>query len=71
MVTEYGVVFDLDDTLVWEQDYVRSGFRAVAQSVAGAVCSEGEAFGLLWGRFERAREETCSINSLRPTHSTT
>ncbi len=53
MVTEYGVVFDLDDTLVWERDYVRSGFRAVAQSVAGAVCSEEEAFGLLWGRFEQ------------------
>ena len=52
MVAEYGVVFDLDDTLVWERDYVRSGFRAVARSVAGAACSEAEAFGLLWGRFE-------------------
>jgi len=28
------VVFDLDDTLYDELDYCRSGFRAVAESVA-------------------------------------
>jgi len=31
-----GVVFDLDDTLYLERDYVLSGFRAVASAVASA-----------------------------------
>lgn len=35
MSTITGVVFDMDDTLVAESDYVRSGFRAVA-----AYCGE-------------------------------
>ena len=36
-----GVVFDIDDTLYLERDYVRSGFRHVA-SVAGRSASERE-----------------------------
>lgn len=41
-------VFDLDDTLYLERDYVRSGFHAVARLVPGM---EGEAFEFLWGGF--------------------
>ncbi len=49
---ELGVVFDLDDTLYLERDYVRSGFRAVAETAAQgtSVCSE-EAFSFLWNEF--------------------
>ncbi len=32
-----GVVFDLDDTLVWERDYVRSGFAYIATLCASAI----------------------------------
>ena len=32
-----GLVFDLDDTLYWERDYVRSGFKAVAASVTDSA----------------------------------
>jgi putative hydrolase of the HAD superfamily len=48
-----GVVFDLDDTLYFERDYVRSGFDAVAGLCAstGAVTREA-AFELLWHDFE-------------------
>lgn len=47
-----GVVFDLDDTLYLERDYVESGFR----SVAAALGVEGkpgpeEIFGTLWSGF--------------------
>ena len=41
-----GVVFDLDDTLYPERDYVRSGFREVAQ-----VLGEPEAEDELWSHF--------------------
>jgi len=47
------VVFDLDDTLYLERDYVVSGFRAVAgwvQSHWGVPAAEG--FGELWQLFE-------------------
>lgn len=47
-----GVVFDIDDTLFLERDYVKSGFRAVAQHAAGfGVVSAEEAFALLWDGF--------------------
>ena len=52
-----GVVFDMDDTLYFERDYVRSGFRAVAAAVAGEV-SESDAFTLLWGHFEAGTRGT-------------
>ena len=47
-----GVVFDLDDTLYLERDYVRSGFRYVAGEVA-RVCDlpEEAAFSFLWNQF--------------------
>ena len=49
-----GFVFDMDDTLYYERDYVRSGFRSVAHAVAEA----GEADDVerwLWSAFEDGR----------------
>ncbi len=48
-----GVVFDLDDTLYLERDYVRSGFQAVAGIVAGEMGhAPAEIFESLYGMFE-------------------
>jgi len=47
------VVFDLDDTLYPEVQYVRSGFWAVAKKLACAKHSEQAVFELLWGTFEQ------------------
>ncbi len=47
-----GVVFDLDDTLYLERDYVKSGFRAVAETaVKGTRVSADEVFAFLWNEF--------------------
>lgn len=47
-----GVAFDLDDTLYLEHDYVRSGFRAVAEdAVRGTSVLADEAFAFLWNGF--------------------
>ena len=53
MVTSaLGVVFDLDDTLYLERDYVRSGFRAVAEDAArGTDILADDAFAFLWSAF--------------------
>ena len=52
MKAKLGVVFDLDDTLYLERDYVRSGFRAVAETAAqGTSVSADEAFDFLWLEF--------------------
>jgi len=48
-VVEAGVVFDLDDTLYLERDYVRSGFLAVAEAVAPGFAED--AFRFMWGLF--------------------
>ena len=45
------VVFDLDDTLFLERDYVRSGFRAVGDSVRRRLGVKGF-FNAAWKRFE-------------------
>ncbi len=47
------VVFDLDDTLYDERDYCRSGFRAVAESVADLpdAPSAKRVFDSLWKQF--------------------
>ena len=42
-----GVIFDLDDTLYAEKDYVRSGYKAVADWIGDAGCAEQ-----LWQYFE-------------------
>lgn len=47
-----GVVWDVDDTLLLERDYVRSGFRAVARAVAPEGRAANAAFGLLWSDFD-------------------
>ncbi len=48
-----GVVFDLDDTLYLERDYVRSGFQTVAGIVAAEIgYRPGEIFESLYGMFE-------------------
>jgi len=47
-----GAVFDLDDTLYLERDYVSSGFRAVAEyAVQGTELAAEEAFTFLWEQF--------------------
>ena len=43
------VIFDLDDTLYSEKEYVRSGFAAVA----ALLCEVEDAQGKLWSFFER------------------
>ena len=49
------VVFDLDDTLYAERDYVRSGYRAVAEHLREAL-GRDEAFeDWLWQRFQAGR----------------
>lgn len=49
-----GVVFDVDDTLYPERDYVRSGFSSVAEAVQSVVrIPKAELFDFLWSCFER------------------
>ena len=51
--TPLGIVFDMDDTLYLERDYVRSGFRAVAQAVATRQEIPAETlFQWLWAQYE-------------------
>lgn len=45
-----GVVFDMDDTLCLERDYVKSGFRAVARHAAPD--NPEPVFNALWQMFE-------------------
>ena len=50
------VVFDLDDTLYPEYDYVKSGFRAVAAELK-RVCAVSDAYGELLRLFDEDREK--------------
>ncbi len=50
--TVRAIVFDLDDTLYPEVQYVRSGFRVAAQRLAGSDCDAERVFDLLWQTFE-------------------
>ncbi len=52
MVTR-GVVFDLDDTLYLERDYVRSGFVHVARLVATSAEESRDIEAWLWRTFEK------------------
>lgn len=45
------VVFDLDDTLYPERQYVRSGYRAVARHLAETLDLDQPIEGWLWSRF--------------------
>lgn len=48
-----GVVFDIDDTLYLERDYVRSGFRSVCDLVASSSSVDSsELFDFLWQLFD-------------------
>jgi len=52
-----GVIFDLDDTLVAERDYVRSGYAAVGEHVR-RLTGRGERFEeWLWQRFLGGQSE--------------
>ena len=52
-----GVVFDLDDTLYLERDYVRSGFLFIADLLAkSASISQEEVFSYLWELFLRGEK---------------
>ena len=47
-----GVVFDLDDTLYPELDFVRSGFRAIAAAFSSRLGPPQAAFDRLWHEFQ-------------------
>ena len=49
------VVFDLDDTLYLERDYVRSGYRAVARHLARSLGRTDPLDDWLWDRFRSGR----------------
>lgn len=46
-----GVIFDMDDTLCLERDYVKSGFRAVADHLRDAADAD-QVFEVMWAMFE-------------------
>jgi len=49
------VIFDLDDTLYPERQYVRSGYAAVCEYLRDALGAEGPFEQFLWGRFCRGQ----------------
>ena len=49
------VVFDLDDTLYPERQYVRSGYRAAAERLRKLTPKDGPFEDWLWGRFLSGR----------------
>jgi putative hydrolase of the HAD superfamily len=53
MAVTGGIVFDLDDTLTLERDYVRSGFQFVADWLGeSSALTRDEIFAFLWEAFE-------------------
>ena len=55
--TVRAVVFDLDDTLYPEVEYVRSGFRCVAQHLAEGDWTAEGVFELLWSAFNQGPKD--------------
>lgn len=53
LTTAKAIVFDLDDTLYPERDYIQSGFQAVAQHLANPTTSPDTLYDLLWTAFEK------------------
>ena len=51
------VVFDVDDTLYLERDYVRSGFKAVGHHIEQRF-GTGDFFRLAWAAFEQGARNT-------------
>ena len=52
-----GIVFDLDDTLYAERDYVRSGYRAVADHLQETLGRDEPFADWLWERFTRGQTQ--------------
>ncbi len=51
--TVRAVVFDLDDTLYPEREYVRSGYHVIANTLVDTEWTQTQIFDLLWQEFER------------------
>ncbi len=68
-----GVIFDLDDTLYSEQEYVRSGFKAVSAYLDGAYeeklwnffCAGKPAVDALLQELGREEEKAAALNAYR------
>ncbi len=56
-MTIKAIIFDMDDTLYPEQQYIRSGYRAVAQRLSAFGVSSEVAFDLLWDIFSHDPQE--------------
>ena len=57
LATVRAVVFDLDDTLYPEVDYVRSGFQCVAHHLAEGKWTTDGIFELLWSAFSQGPKD--------------
>lgn len=51
------IIFDMDDTLYAEEDYIRSGYRAIAVRLAVNGISPQKIFDLLWDIFSHDPQE--------------
>ena len=49
------VVFDLDDTLYKEVDYLKSAFRHIASLVSNVNVSQNEIYQLMWNTYQQGR----------------
>ena len=57
LATVRAVVFDLDDTLYPEVDYVHSGFRCIANHLAEGEWTAEGVFELLWSAFSQGPKD--------------
>lgn len=55
------VVFDLDDTLYKEIDYLRSAYRYIAGRLAGDDAEREEIFGTLYGAYKEGRDAFAAL----------
>ena len=55
------VVFDLDDTLYKEIDYLRSAYRYIAAQLAGDDAEREEIFGALCGAYKEGRDAFATL----------
>ena len=55
------VVFDLDDTLYKEIDYLRSAYRYIAAQLAGDDAEREEIFGTLYGAYKEGRDAFATL----------
>lgn len=58
-----GVIFDMDDVVYLESEYIRSGFRAVARSFGAEM--EESVFDILWGMAGQGGEQDVFQQLLR------